>query len=88
MRLRTPEDAVAIRSGYPRWRSGQLLLNSDFAWPEPIEASVWNARIGGYRVLPRWLRQRTGRVLHPGDLRHVGRLIEVLRGSLEVTSGC
>ncbi len=71
-------DSIEIQPGYPRWESNRLALNSDFMWPEPVEADVWETRIGGYRVLQRWLKQRTGRALEPYDLEHLRGIIDAL----------
>ena len=61
-------DTVELQAGYPRWQAERLRLSSKFIWPDRVEAAVWNARIGGYAVLPRWLKQRRGRLLTAQDL--------------------
>lgn len=79
-----PQDGTAtdllIAPGYPRWNSGELWLNRDYRWPEAVEAAVWHTHIGGYWVLPRWLKQRRARQLATGDLRHLRRMMQVLGG--------
>lgn len=70
---------VAVRRGYPRWQADQAWFSNEFAWPEPIDAAIWNARIGGYPVLPRWLKQRQARELQPRDLDHFRRMVDAVR---------
>jgi len=59
-----------------------------------IGPEVWTYRIGGYRVLPRWLRARRHRRMSSAETRHFRRMAEALRLTLEtqasieeVTSG-
>ena len=69
----------AIRGGRrPRrcsWIAGST-------WPEPIEEAVWQFRIGGYAVLPRWLKQRQRRMLYRDDQQHLQRMIQAIRATL------
>ncbi len=77
---------VAVASGYPRWTApAMLFLDRGQAWPEPIEEAVWQFRIGGYAVLPRWLKQRQRRVLTDDDQRHLHRMIQAIRATLDRT---
>jgi hypothetical protein len=77
---------VAVASGYPRWTApAMLFLDRGQAWPEPIEEAVWQFRIGGYAVLPRWLKQRQRRVLTDDDQRHLQRMIQAIRATLDRT---
>jgi len=50
---------------------------------EEIEPEVWSYRIGGYRVLPQWLRARRGRALSPPETRRFRQITEALRLTLE-----
>jgi len=51
--------AIPIKSGYPQWSADERLrLNDRFRWSVPVSRDAWQYRIGGYRVLPRWLDQR------------------------------
>ena len=77
---------VAVASGYPRWTApATLFLDRGQAWPEPVEEAVWQFRIGGYAVLPRWLKQRQRRVLTDDDQRHLQRMIQAIRATLDRT---
>ncbi len=73
------EPFVALRPGYPRWTAGRLELGDQQVWPEPLVADVWHARVGGYQVLPRWFKQRQGRVLTQLDQEHLRRVIAALQ---------
>ena len=77
---------VELRRGYPRWHAERLWFSSGFAWPEPVEAGVWNARVGGYAVLQRWLKQREGRTLQPRDLDHFRRMVSAVRCTTVMSS--
>jgi predicted helicase len=70
---------VELERGYPRWKDGQLALSRGFVWPEMVESQVWHARIGGYAVLPRWLKKRQGRQLDDEDLTQLQRIISALQ---------
>ncbi len=76
---------VEIAAGYPLWQEGRLALNRTAIWPEPIAAGVWEYRLGGYRVLARWLAQRRHSTLEPTDLDHLARMIDALRTTLRIT---
>jgi hypothetical protein len=41
----------------------------------PVPESVWNFRIGGYRICEKWLRDRRGRTLSNDDISHYGKII-------------
>ncbi|MHB0956601.1 MAG: type ISP restriction/modification enzyme [Pirellulaceae bacterium] len=78
------QPAVTVMSGYPRWSPpDSLFLAPGQTWPEPLEEAVWQFRIGGYAVLPRWLKQRTRRVLTGDDQQYLQRMIEAIRATLQ-----
>ncbi len=58
-------------------------------WTSSLRASladeVWQFRIGGYAVLPRWLRQRRQRILAPTDTDYLQRLIIAVQHTLAIT---
>jgi predicted helicase len=58
-------------------------------WASSLKASlpeeVWQFRIGGYAVLPRWLRQRRQRIHVPIDTDYLQRLIAVVQQTLAIT---
>ena len=76
--------SVRIPAGYPLWRQGRLALSREFAWPEPVEEDVWTFRLGGYRVLQRWLKQRKQRQLLPPDLGHLEKMIHAIRSTCRI----
>jgi predicted helicase len=53
---------------------------------EEIEPRVWEARIGAYPVLPRWLRVRSGRALSRAEAGELRCIVAALRLALEVQS--
>ena len=59
-------------------------LRHDF--PEEIEPRLWEARIGGYPVLPQWLRARQSRDLQGGETLELRRIAKALRLMLEAQS--
>ncbi len=80
---RRDESGSALRmgAGFPLWRAGRLRLSREFVWPDLIEAEVWEFRLGGYRVLERWLKQRRRRPLSPSDMDHLARMIQAIRAT-------
>jgi len=51
-----------------------------------IDPEVWAYRLGGYRVLPQWLRARRKRALSAAETRHFRRTVEALRLTRDVQS--
>jgi hypothetical protein len=77
---------VAVAPGYPRWTApGTVFLDRGQTWPELIEEAVWQFHIGGYAVLPRWLKQRKQRELTGEDQQHLQRIIQAIRATLQRT---
>lgn len=60
-----------IERRYPRYvaESRTVAINEQTMLHDVSEAA-WNLRIGGYRVLARWLEQRRGRSLGPDERAH------------------
>jgi hypothetical protein len=54
--------------------------------PEEIEPRLWEARIGGYPVLPQWLRARRRLDLRAAESEELRRIAKALRLMLEVQS--
>ncbi|MCK9355774.1 MAG: N-6 DNA methylase [Dehalococcoidia bacterium] len=50
----------------------------------PVPQEVWEYRIGGYRVLSRWLEARRGRALGLSDIRHFCRTATALRITIDL----
>ena len=57
---------------------GRVVINSTqyFAGVEP---QTWEARIGGYQPLDKWLKDRKGRKLDSNDVLHYMRMVIALR---------
>jgi len=45
---------------------------------EGVPEGVWGFRVGGYQVLDKWLKDRKGRALSFGDVRHYQRVVVAL----------
>lgn len=45
---------------------------------EGVPEEVWEFRVGGYQVLDKWLKDRKGRRLSTGDIRHYQRIVVAL----------
>jgi hypothetical protein len=69
-----------LGSGFPRRTDdGVVWLNRECDWCESLEEDVWQFRLGGYVVLPRWLKQRRGRALTALDQQRWLRLVQTIR---------
>ena len=51
---------------------------------EEIEPEIWNYYIGGYQVLDKWLKDRTGKVLSSEDVDHFLRVISALNHTIDL----
>lgn len=45
---------------------------------EGVPEEVWEFRVGGYQVMDKWLKDRKGRRLSSGDIRHYQRIVVAL----------
>ncbi|MCU0962719.1 MAG: hypothetical protein MUF48_21695 [Pirellulaceae bacterium] len=64
-------------------RSGRAGDDAEQTWRRRVENAVWEFRIGGYRVLPRWFRQRRQRPLTELDHGHILRMAAAIRQTLQ-----
>ncbi len=62
----------------------RLDLNGQGDWIEGIAPRVWDYRIGGYQVLPRWLQARAGRRLTYDENQSFPRIVAVLARTIEI----
>jgi len=51
---------------------------------EGITKSIWQYQIGGYQVCSKWLKDRKGRVLTLGDIKHYCKLVTALKKTIEI----
>jgi hypothetical protein len=51
---------------------------------EGVPPEVWDFRVGGYRVLEKWIAERKGRRLEFDDQRQIARLIKVIGETLRL----
>ena len=52
-----------------------------FAW---IPEEIWNYYIGGYQVLDKWLKDRTGKILSAKDANHYLKIISALKCTIDL----
>lgn len=62
----------------PFWMDRKVFINTDQYFGNIPEES-WNFHIGGYRPAEKWLKDRKGRELSYGDIRHYCRIIHALK---------
>jgi hypothetical protein len=74
-----------VAARYPRFvkhgRSGGVRVSADCVL-NGVTAGVWSFRLGGYDVLPRWLRQRRGRELSAAEREQLQRLVSTIRRTI------
>lgn len=86
-RLEGPGD-LTIGEGRHDAAIDRLWINAT-QYLEPVSSSVWTTMIGGYAVLPLWLRNRRGRRLAGNEARQLAKIAtwlaaaEALRTSIE-----
>lgn len=74
----------SIARGYPKYDpAGRVLVNPS-CWFEGVSAGVWEFRIGGYRVLHNWLKDRRGRALLDEDVAHCRAIVVALEQTLHI----
>ncbi len=69
--------------GRREFRDGRLIVNAEGQAFEGISREVWEYRIGGYRVLDRWLAGRARRTLALREIEDFRRIAEALRWTIE-----
>ncbi len=62
---------------HARYGGGKVWINADQCF-EGVPAGSWEFFIGGYRPAQKWLKDRKGRKLDFGDVRHYQRIIKIL----------
>jgi len=51
---------------------------------EGITEEIWQYQIGGYQVCSKWLKDRKGRVLSLGDIKHYCKVVTALKSTIEI----
>lgn len=79
-----------VEKGFPRYvepvdgrHAGRVLMNQA-QYFEPVPASVWEMRIGGYQVALKWLKDRAGRVLSIEEIETYRKVLFVLQETLRL----
>ncbi len=62
---------------------GRVWINATQYFAEVPEA-VWGFHVGGYQVCEKWLKDRKGRVLDHGDLKHYCRVVAALGDTIRL----
>ncbi|HEY0079579.1 MAG TPA: type ISP restriction/modification enzyme [Pyrinomonadaceae bacterium] len=77
-------DAVGrqVVKGFLKYDGGKVHINAA-SYFEGISEAVWNFHIGGYQVAHKWLKERRGRTLSPGDITHYARVCHAVAATLE-----
>jgi hypothetical protein len=75
----------AVAPGYPKRCHGRVYLHPG-CWFEAVPDVVWWFEVGGYPVCAKWLKDRRGRELSPGDVRHYGRVVRALARTIGLMS--
>ena len=61
----------------------KIILNADLEI-KGISAEVWSYTIGGYKVLEKWLKYRTGITLAQPDFTHILNVAKILKATLTI----
>ena len=69
---------------YPKWEAGRVVIN-DQQCLSNVSSDVWQLTIGGYRVLQRWLKQRSDHLLSESELAYARDLASLLEQVISVT---
>ena len=76
----------SIDRGFPKYDpAGRVLVNPSCGF-EGVSAEVWDYRIGGYRVVHNWLKDRRGRVLSDDDVAHCRAVMVALGETVRLAS--
>lgn len=67
----------------PHWADGRAYVN-DTQYVGGVAEAVWNAAIGGYQPVQKWLKDRRGRRLTHDDIAHYARTLRALSETLRL----
>jgi len=76
------ENESRIERGYPKYCNQQVWLNEDHALE--VAENIWRMRIGGYAVLPRWLKQRRKLKIGTEESSELASLIDALGATIQI----
>jgi len=75
---------VLLRSGYPRYESGCIWLDSNVAI-DKVAPEAWEYRVGAHQVCRKWLRDRSGSALGANDLDYYAQLVAAVAETLVIS---
>ena len=67
----------------PEAEGGRVWINATQYFAE-VPEDVWAFHVGGYQVCEKWLKDRKGRVLDHGDLKHYCRVVAALGDTIRL----
>jgi len=65
------------------WKMNEIWINNTQKFT-PIPKEVWNYYIGGYQVLQKWLKDRKGRELSSGGIKHYCKIVTAIKSTIEI----
>ena len=69
----------------PKYENETIILNADLEIVG-ISQEVWDYTIGGYKVLDKWLKYRTGLTLEQADFTHILNVAKILKATIAIQS--
>jgi len=60
------------------------LYFNEYQYFEGIDEEIWQYQIGGYQVCNKWLKDRKGRILNLGDIKHYCKVVTALKKTIEI----
>ena len=73
----------SVSAGAAQNESGRVYINTD-QYFDDVPTAVWNYHIGGYQVCQKWLKDRKGRQLSYGDIKHYHGIVAALADTIEL----
>ena len=73
-----------IDKGYPKYKEGKVIINSNGTGFEKMSENVWDFHVGSYRVCEKWLKDRRGRNLTKDDISHYKKIVAVINETIRL----
>jgi SOS-response transcriptional repressor LexA len=72
--------------GTVTWSDDTVWINNARATGfKGVAEDVWNFRVGGYQVCSKWLKERKGRALSIGEVRHFQQIVVAIDETIRIT---
>jgi hypothetical protein len=82
------EAGPGMLDGHREYQDGKVIVNAAGQAFTGIGREVWEYRIGGYRVLDRWLAGRAGRALRWEEIEELRKIAAALAWTIEAQRRC